>query len=70
MKNQAQRSLHAMNTCLLNISHKIFIRKQAYKDLIAEYKTELKNAPTESDDKEVKTKDYCMQHSQANGHNF
>jgi len=32
--------------------------KQAYKDLIAEYKTELKNAPTESDDKEVKTKDY------------
>lgn len=31
---------------------------QAYKDLIAEYKTELKNAPTESDDKEVKTKDY------------
>ncbi len=32
--------------------------KQAYKDLIAEYKAELKNAPTESDDKETKTKDY------------
>ncbi len=31
---------------------------QAYKDLIAEYKAELKNAPTESDDKEIKTKDY------------
>ena len=32
--------------------------KQAYKDLIDEYKTELKNAPAESDDKEIKTKDY------------
>ena len=32
--------------------------KQAYKDLIAEYKAELKNAPASSDDKEVKTKDY------------
>ena len=32
--------------------------KQAYKDLITEYKAELKNAPAESDDKEVKTKDY------------
>lgn len=32
--------------------------KQAYKDLIAEYKAKLKNAPTESDDKETKTKDY------------
>lgn len=32
--------------------------KQAYKDLIAEYKAELKNALTESDDKETKTKDY------------
>ena len=32
--------------------------KQAYKDLIAEYKAELKNAPAESDDKEIKTKDY------------
>ncbi|MBO4701837.1 MAG: N-6 DNA methylase [Lachnospiraceae bacterium] len=32
--------------------------KQAYKDLIAEYKAELKNAPTESDDKETKTKEY------------
>lgn len=31
---------------------------QAYKDLIEEYKTELKKAPSESDDKEVKTKDY------------
>ena len=31
---------------------------QAYKDLIAEYKTELQNAPAESDDKEVKTKEY------------
>lgn len=32
--------------------------KQAFKDLIAEYKAELKNAPAESNDKEVKTKDY------------
>lgn len=32
--------------------------KQAYKDLIDEYKAELGNAPAESDDKEVKTKDY------------
>lgn len=32
--------------------------KQAYKDLMAEYTAELKNAPAESDDKEVKTKDY------------
>jgi type I restriction enzyme M protein len=31
---------------------------QAYKDLIAEYNAELQNAPAESDDKEVKTKDY------------
>ena len=32
--------------------------KQAFKDLVAEYKAELKNAPIESDDKEIKTKDY------------
>lgn len=32
--------------------------KQAFKDLVAEYKAELKNAPAESDDKEIKTKDY------------
>ena len=32
--------------------------KQAYKDLIAEYKAELKKAPASSDDKEIKTKDY------------
>ena len=32
--------------------------KQALIDLIAEYQTEMKNAPAESDDKEVKTKDY------------
>lgn len=32
--------------------------KLAYNDLIAEYRTELKNAPAESDDKEIKTKDY------------
>ena len=32
--------------------------KQSFRDLIAEYKAELKNAPTESNDKEVKTKDY------------
>ena len=32
--------------------------KQAYKDLIAEYKAELKKAPANSDDKETKTKDY------------
>ena len=32
--------------------------KQSFKNLIAEYKAELKNAPAESDDKEVKTKDY------------
>ncbi|MCR5632454.1 MAG: type I restriction-modification system subunit M [Eubacterium sp.] len=31
---------------------------EAYTALINEYKTELSNAPTESDDKEVKTKDY------------
>ena len=31
---------------------------EAYKALINEYKTELANAPAESDDKEVKTKDY------------
>ncbi len=35
--------------------------KQAYKDLIDEYKAELKNAPAESDDKEVKTKDYWQE---------
>ena len=32
--------------------------KKAFKDLIAEYKAELKKAPEESDDKEIKTKDY------------
>lgn len=32
--------------------------KQAYKDLIAEYKAELKKAPASSDDKEIRTKDY------------
>lgn len=32
--------------------------KQAYKDLIAEYERELTNALPESDDKEIKTKDY------------
>ncbi len=32
--------------------------KQAYKDLIAEYKAELKNAPASSDDKEIRTKEY------------
>ena len=32
--------------------------KQAYKDLISEYKAELKNAPASSDDKEIRTKDY------------
>ena len=32
--------------------------KQAFKDLIAEYKVELENAPAESDDKEVKSKAY------------
>ena len=32
--------------------------EQAFKDLIAEYETELNNAPTGSDDKEVKTKEY------------
>lgn len=32
--------------------------KQSYKDLIAEYKAELKKAPASSDDKEIKTKDY------------
>lgn len=31
---------------------------EAYKALINEYKTEFANAPTESDDKEIKTKDY------------
>jgi len=31
---------------------------EAYKALINEYRTELANAPTESDDKEIKTKDY------------
>ncbi len=32
--------------------------EQAYKDLIAEYKTKLRNAPEESEDKEIKSKDY------------
>lgn len=31
---------------------------QSFKDLLKEYKESLKNAPTNSDDKEVKTKDY------------
>lgn len=30
----------------------------AFKELVAEYTSELNNAPTESDDKEIKTKDY------------
>ena len=32
--------------------------KQAYNDLIAEYKEELKKSPASSDDKEIKAKDY------------
>lgn len=32
--------------------------EQAFIDLIAEYKTKLRNAPEESDDKEIKIKDY------------
>lgn len=31
---------------------------QAFEDLIAEYKAKMKNAPAETDDKEIKTKDY------------
>ncbi len=31
---------------------------EAYNELISDYKTEFKNAPVESDDKEIKTKDY------------
>ena len=31
---------------------------QAFKDLVDEYRIELKNAPADSDDKEIKTKDY------------
>ena len=34
---------------------------EAYKALINEYKTEFANAPTESDDKEIKTKDYWQE---------